>query len=163
MLFFVELATRRVYLTSVTAHPTGAWVVQQARNLLMGVDRRVDTLRFLLRDRDSKFTAAFDTVFTAVGIEVIRTPPRAPRANAVAERWVGTVRRECTDRMLITGERHLRVVLDEYVRHYNDHRRHRTLGQQPPNPPEHSGHVDAARVERRPILGGLINEYAQVA
>jgi putative transposase len=164
VLFFVELATRRVHLAGLTGHPTEAWVVQQARNLFIDLNRRADALRFLLRDRDSKFTAAFDAVFTAVGIEVIRTPPQAPRANAIAERWVGTARRECTDRMLITGERHLRMVLDEYVRHYNDHRPHRTLGQQPPNPPRaHAGRVDAGRVERRPILGGPINEYAQAA
>jgi putative transposase len=135
VLFFVELATRRVHLAGVTGHPTGLWVVQQARNLHMKLDRRADPLRFLLRDRDSKFTAAFDAVFTAVGIEVIRTPPQAPKASAIAERWVGTVRRECTDRLLITGERHLRVVLDEYLHHYNNHRPHRTLGQQPPNQP----------------------------
>jgi putative transposase len=164
VLFVIEVATRRVHLAGVTAHPTGAWVVQQARNLLMNLDRRADVLRFLLRDRDSKFTAAFDAVFTAVGIEVIRTPPQAPRANAIAERWVGTVRRECTDRLLITGERHLRVVLDEYVRHYNNHRPHRTLGQQPPNAPRSPARqIDAGRLERRPILGGLINEYAQAA
>jgi putative transposase len=163
VLFFVELATRRVHLAGLTAHPTGAWVVQQARNLLMDLDRRPDPLRFLLRDRDGKFTTAFDAVFSAVGIEVIRTPPQAPRANAIAERWVGTVRRECTDRLLITNERHLRVVLDEYVRHYDDHRPHRTLGQQPPNLRAHSVRVDGARVDRRPILGGLINEYAQAA
>jgi putative transposase len=163
VLFFVELATRRVHLAGVTTHPTGAWVIQQARNLLLDVDRRADPLRFLLRDRDGKFTAAFDAVFTATGIEVIRTPPQAPRANAIAERWVGTVRHRCTDRMLITGERHLRVVLDEYVRHYNDHRPDRTLGQQPPNRRAHSVRVDGARVDRRPILGGLINEYAQAA
>ena len=148
----------------MTTHPTSAWVTQQARNVGMDAEHRVDRLRFLLRDRDSKFTAAFDTVFTAVGMEVIRTPPPAPRANAIAERWVGTVRRECTDRLLIAGEQHLRVVLDEYIRHYNDHRPHRTLGQQPPNSPQsHSLHVDAGSVKRRPILGGLINEYAQAA
>jgi len=163
VLFFVELATRRVHLAGVTAHPTGAWVVQQARNPLMELEGRANTLRFLLHHRDTKFTAAFDVVFTAVGIEVIRTPPQGPRANAIAERCVGTVRRECTDRMLIVGERHLRVVLDGYVRHFNDHRPHRTLGQQPPNPPPQSVRVDAARVKRRPILGGLINEYAQAA
>jgi putative transposase len=162
--FFIELATRRVYLAGVTAHPIGAWVTQQARNVLMHIEDRIDRLRFLLRDRDSQFTAAFDAVFTAVVAEVIRTPPQAPRANAIAERWVGTVRRECTDRMLIAGERHLQVVLDEYVRHYNDHRPHQGLRQQPPNPPPPPRLRDVdARVERRPILGGLINEYAQAA
>jgi putative transposase len=160
VLFFIELGTRRVYLAGVTAHPTGAWVAQQARNVLIDAEDRVDRLRFLLRDRDSKFAAAF----TAVGAEVIRTPPQAPRANAIAERWVGTVRRECTDRMLIAGERHLRIVLDEYVHHYNDHRPHQGLHQQPPDPPPPPRLRDLkARVERRPILGGLINEYAQAA
>jgi putative transposase len=163
-LFFIELATRRVYLAGVTAHPTGAWVAQQARNVLIDVEDRVDRLRFLLRDRDSKFTAAFDAVFIAVGAEVIRTPPQAPRANAIAERWIGPVRRECTDRMLIAGEHHLRVVLNGYARHYNDHRPHQGLGQQPPNPRPLPRLRDLdATVEPRPILGGLINEYAQAA
>ena len=162
--FFVELGNRQVHVLGVTAHPTGAWVTQQARNLLMKLDQRVASLRFLLRDRDAKFTVGFDTVFTAEDIEVIKTPPRAPRANAVAERWVGSVRRECTDRMLIVGERHLAAVLDEYTRHFNGHRPHRTLDQRSPVGPR-QGAVDPAntRIVRRPILGGLINEYSQAA
>ena len=163
MLFFLELATRQVHVAGVTAHPTGAWLVQQARNLLMDLEQRADELRFLLRDRDAKFTAGFDAVFAAAGIEVIRTPPQAPRANAHAERWVGTVRRECTDRLLILGERHLVAVLAEYARHYNQHRPHRALAQQPPNPIVPVRRRATTRIERRSILGGLINEYAQAA
>jgi len=163
VLFFIELATRHVHVVGVTAHPTGTWVTQQARNLLMSLDQRADGIRFLLRDRDTKFTAAFDTVFTAADIDVIRIPPQAPRANAYAERWVGTVRRECTDRMLIAGERHLSSVLTEYTKHYNGHRPHRSLGQRPPNPPPQVVDLSSARVQRRPILGGLINEYSQAA
>jgi transposase InsO family protein len=163
VLFFLEIATRRVHVVGVTAHPTGAWVLQQARNLLMDLDQRADALRFLLRDRDAKFTAAFDTVFTTAGIEVIRTPPQAPRANAFADCWVGTVRRECTDRMLITGEQHLRTVLTDYTSHYNEHRPHRSLGQRPPRPRSRVAALAAVSVRRRSILDGLINEYSQAA
>ncbi|WP_242624232.1 transposase [Micromonospora kangleipakensis] len=162
MLFFVEIATRQVHVVGATAHPTGAWVAQQARNLLTDLDQRAAGLRFLLRDRHTKFTAVFDAVFTAEGVDVIKTPPQAPRANAFAERWVGTVR-QCTDRMLILGELHLAAVLSEYVAHYNGHRPHRSLDQQPPNPPPQVVDLNAARVQRRPILGGLINEYSQAA
>jgi putative transposase len=163
VLFFLEIATRRVHVVGVSTHPTGAWVAQQARNLLIDLDQRADSLRFLLRDRDAKFIAAFDTVFTAAGIEVIRTPPQAPRANAFAERWVGTVRRECADRMLIAGERHLVAVLGGYTVHYNAHRPHRSLGQRPPEPRCEVAHVAGAKVRRRPVLDGLINEYEQAA
>lgn len=139
-------------------------MAQRARNLLMNLDDRADGLKFLIRDRNTKFTAALDTVFTAIALRVIRTPVRAPRANAIAERWISSARRECLDRMLITGERHLRLLLTEYADHYNSHRPHRALQQDPPagraHPPTY---VSGMRVLRRDRLGGLIHEYAQVA
>jgi len=164
VLFFIEHGTRRVHLAGITAHPAGEWVTQQARNLLMALEDHADSVKFLLRDRDTKFTAAFDAVFTAPGVRIIKTPVQAPRANSIAERWVSSARRECLDRMLVTGERHLRLVLSEYADHYNGHRPHRTLQQNPP-----AGRVDppargtSVRVLRRDRLGGLIREYAQVA
>jgi putative transposase len=164
VLFVLELATRRVHVLGVTPHPVGDWVAQQARNLLMGLEDGVGQFRFLIRDRDAKFTAVFDLVFAAEAIQVLRTPVRAPQANAHAERWVGTVRRELLDRMLIVGCRQLRSVLDEYVDHYNVHRPHRALGQAPPLvPAEPPVILPAGRVVRRDRLGGLIHEYAQVA
>jgi transposase InsO family protein len=164
VLFVIEAATRRVHVLGVTAHPVGEWVAQQARNLLMGLDDRVGRCRFPVRDRDAKFTAAFDAVFAAEGLTVLRTPVRAPRANAYAERWVGTVRRELLDRMLILACWQLRAVLAEYADHYNLHRPHRALGQAAPlGSGEPAVLVPAGRVVRRDRLGGLIHEYAQVA
>ena len=164
VLFVIEVASRRVHLLGVTAHPVEEWVTQQARNLVIGLEDRVGQLRFLIRDRDTKFTVAFDAVFAAEGIEVLRIPVQAPRANAYAERWVGTVRRELLDRMLIFGCWQLRAVLAEYVDHYNGHRPHRALGQAPPlGPVEPPVILPAGRVVRQDRLGGLIHEYAQVA
>ena len=165
VLFFIEHGTRRVHLAGITAHPTGEWITQQARNLLMILEEQGGGLKFLIRDRDAKFTAAFDAVFAAVGVRIILTPVQAPRANAIAERWIASARRECLDRMLITGERHLRLVLGEYVDHYNSHRPHRALQQSPPggrpdDPPALNANV---RILRRDRLGGLIREYSQVA
>jgi putative transposase len=164
VLFFIEHGTRRVRLAGITAHPTGEWVTQQARNLLMNLEDRADGFKFLIQDRDAKFTAAFDAVLTAAAVRIIGAPARAPRANAIAERWIASARRECPDRMLITGEQHLRLVLTEYVSHYNIHRPHRTLQQNPPAGRAHSpGDVTSMRVLRRDRLGGLIHEYSQVA
>ena len=157
MLFFIELGSRRVHLAGCTTNPTGSWVTQQARNLSFGgVSER---LRFLIHDRDSKFSTAFGAVFRSEGIRVIRTPIRAPKANAFAERFVRTVRGECLDWLLILGRRHLQQVLHTYVTHYNCERPHRALALVPPvattelNPPV------AATIERRDLLGGLIHEY----
>jgi transposase InsO family protein len=164
VLFVIEVASRQVHVLGVTAHPMGAWVSQQARNLLMAVDDRVGRFRFLVRDRDTKFTAAFDAVFAAEAIKVLITPVRAPQANAYAERWVATVRRELLDRMLIVGGRQLQAVLAEYVDHDNGHRPHRALGQAPPlEPGVPVVLAPPARIVRRDRLGGLIHEYAQVA
>jgi putative transposase len=162
--FVLEVGTRRVHIIGVTRHPTGEWVTQQARNLVLTLGERADEFRFLVRDRDTKFTASFDAVFADVGIAVLRSPPRAPKANAYAERWVSTIRRACLDRMLIFSERQLRHVLAEYERHYNTHRPHRALGHLPPMG---DAAIERARVSgavrRSEILGGLINEYRHAA
>jgi putative transposase len=164
VLFAIEVATRRVHVLGVTPHPVGEWAAQQARNLVMNLEEDIGRFRFVLRDRDTKFTAAFDAVFAAEGIQMLHTPVGAPRANAYAERWVGTVRREVLDRMLIFGCRQLRSVLAEYTDHYNLHRPHRALGQAPPLGPSQPPAIGpAATVVRRDHLGGLIHEYAQVA
>jgi putative transposase len=164
VLFVVEHATRRVHLLGVTTTPSGAWVAQQARNFLMDLGDRVTQFRFLVRDRDRKFTNMFDAVFTSEGIGILRTPGRAPQANAIAERWIGTVRRELLDRLLIINRRHLTAVLNEYVTHFNHHRPHRTRNQAAPLrplPPPAAPSQPHAR--RRDLLDGLIHEYTQVA
>jgi transposase InsO family protein len=163
VLFAMEIQTRTVHILGVTAHPTGSWTAQQARNLMMDLGERVGQFKFLIRDRDSKFTAAFDGVFVGNGTRVIKTPVRSPRANSYAERFVGTLRRECLDHVLILGERHLREVLAEYARHYNGHRPHQALQQEPPQrQPGHAIDI-TARIERRQVLGGLISEYRRAA
>jgi putative transposase len=169
--FAVEVGSRRVHLLGITNHPTGNWVTQQARNLVMGLDDTSRGVKFLVRDRDAKFTRPFDNVFTGVGIRVLKTPPRAPRANAFAERWVGTVRRECLDRLLILDQRHLVAVLNEYIEHYNTHRPHQALDQKAPlSPPSPrptlrlaTNHGRPQHVERKEVLGGLIHEYRHTA
>ena len=166
VLFVVEVQQRAVHLVGITAHPTGAWVAQQARNLLMDLDEQAHRFRYLIRDRDAKFTAAFDAVFAASGIGVVKIPPRAPRANAYAERWVRTVRAECLNWTLVWNERQLHRLLNEYLRHYNTVRPHRSLDLQPPNPTRLTlvkpGTV-VAPVQRVDVLGGLIHEYRHAA
>jgi transposase len=170
VLFFIELATRRVHLGGVTTNPDGPWVTQQARNLLMHLDDHGVRPRYLVRDRDSKFTCDFDEVFRSEGIRVIKAPVRAPKARAHAERWVGSVRRECLDRLLIVGRRHLHHVLATYTLHHNEHRPHRALGQRPPcselpasDEQQMADVIDLDRVRRRDLLGGLIHEYRLTA
>jgi transposase len=168
VLVFIEHGTRMLHLAGITAHPTGTWVAQQARNLAMELGTRMDVLRFLVRDRDTKFIKAFDEVFRADGLRIIKTPPQAPRANAICERVIGTLRREVLDRMLIFNERHLAKVLAEYTTHYNDHRPHQSRGQRPPAietalPRPISDMADLRSIRRQPVLGGLINQYHRAA
>jgi putative transposase len=162
VLFFIELGTRRVYLAGCTPHPTCAWVTQQARNLAWDLQDLGDgrlPMRFLIHDRDGKFTASFDGVFEAEGIETVLTPYRAPKANAVAERWVRTVRDECLDRLLIVSENHLRRVLAEYVKYYNHRRAHQGISQQTPILLADRHTATGGPVQRRDVLGGIIHDY----
>jgi transposase InsO family protein len=166
VLFFLELSSRRVHLAGCTANPDGRWTTQQARQLVWSLSERATPARFLIRDRDSKFSRAFDEVFRSEGVEIIRTPFRAPQANAFAERWVGTVRRDCLDWLLISSRRQLEHVLRVYVDHYNTHRPHRALGLTPPMPGPRPRRVDSnppGQLHRRDRLGGLIHEYTRAA
>ena len=163
VLFVMEIQTRRVHILGVTAHPTGAWTAQQARNLLMDLGERAGHFKFLIRDRDSKFTPAFDEILAGNVSRIIKTPVQSPRANSFAERYVGTLRRECLDHLLIHGERHLRQILAEYAQHYNDHRPHQSREQRPPlHEPGQAIDVNA-RIKRRQAVQGLISEYRRAA
>jgi putative transposase len=161
VLFFIELGSRRVHLVGCTTNPSGAWVTQQARNLsFTGLFARV---RFLIHDRDSKFSSAFDEVFRSEGIKVIHTPIRAPQANAYAERFVRTVRAECLDWLLILGRRHLESVLRIYTTHYNRERPHRGLALLSPEATNAERSPSGGEIKRRDRLGGLIHEYHRAA
>jgi putative transposase len=158
----MEIETRLMHILGVTEHPTGAWTAQQARDLLMDLGER-GHFKFLIRDRDSKFTCAFDEVFAGNGMRIIKTPIRSPRANSFAERYVGTLRRECLDHLLIHGEQHLRHILAEYAQHYNDHRPHQSREQRPPLHEPGQAIDVTARIKRRQAVQGLISEYRRAA
>ena len=163
VLFVLEVGDRSLHVLGVTGHPDGPWTTQQARNLLMDLGEHVGRFRFLVRDRAGQFTASFDAVLADAGIEVVKIPPRCPRANCFAERLVLTIRTEVTDQMLIFGEQHLRRVLAAYTAHYNGRRPHRSLELRPPRPDAPVPEPIRGRIRRRPILGGLINEYEAAA
>jgi putative transposase len=159
VLFFIELQTRRVYLAGITRNPNSSWTTQAARNFMMRSER---TIRFLIRDGAGQF-AGFDELFRSEGATIIRTPPFTPVANAYAERWVGTVRRELCDRTLIWNHQQLEQFLDEYVEHYNTHRPHRSLGQRAPNHAEVVEYRPGRPIRQHPTCSGLINQYRQAA
>ena len=166
VLVFIEHGNRRLHVAGATVHPTGAWVAQAARNLAFDLGTRLEDLGFLVRDRDTKFTAAFDAVFSAEGVRIILSPPRAPRANAICERLVGTLRRELFDRLLVVNQAHLAKVLAAYSVHYNRHRPHQSRAQRPPDlhaDPPSLANPRRPLYPRKPILGGMINEYESAA
>ena len=168
VLVFIEHGTRRMHIGGVTASPTGEWTVQQARNLAFSFGERFEDVKFLIRDHGSNFTASFNAVFQAAGTRILRTAVQAPRMNAICERLVGTLRRELLDRVLVLGKAHLRTVLAEYQVHYNTARPHQGIAQRVPDG-EHDGGLltvaalDRERIHRKPVLGGLINEYSRAA
>jgi transposase InsO family protein len=159
VLFVIEVGSRRVHVLGVTRNPDSAWVTQQARNLAVG--EGLEGIRFLIRDRDAKYSGPFDEVFRSEGVSIVKTPIRAPRANAFAERWVRTVRTECLDWMLVLGRRHLERVLRTYAAHYNERRPHRGLELKTPDPQPDPAPwpAEGARVRTRDVLSGLIREY----
>jgi putative transposase len=161
--FVLEVSSRSVHLLGATTNPDGQWTTQQIRNLVMDLGDRVAEFRFLVRDRASQFVTSFDAVLADVGIRVVKIPPRCPRGNCFAERFVRTVRAELTDRVLILSQRHLRAVLTEYVRHYNGRRPHRARELRPPQPTHPVANLSYERIKCRPVLGGLINEYERAA
>ena len=165
VLFFIELGSRRVHLAGCTAHPDVAWVTQQARQVSWGLVGWKEPVRFLIRDRDRKFTSRFDAVFEGQGVRVVRTPVQAPEANGIAERFVRTVRSECLDWLLALNVRHLEHTVKVFVDHYNNGRPHRSLGLVPPNgrPAVKPGICEPLNVRRRDRLGGLLHEYQRAA
>jgi transposase InsO family protein len=162
-LFVMEIGSRCVHVLGVTANPDGLRTVQQIRNLLLDLGDRAADFRFLVRDRAGQYTASFDAALAGAVIKAVKIPPRSPRANAYAERFVLTVRAEVTDRMLISGERHLRAVLAQYETHYNGRRPHRSRQLRPPRPDHPAADHSRERIQRRPVLGGLISEYERAA
>jgi transposase InsO family protein len=161
--FVMEVGSRYVHILGVTTNPDGPWTVQQIRNLLMDLGDRFAGFRFLVRDRAGQFTESFDAALAGAGIRTVKIPPRCPRANAYAERFVLTVRTEVTDRMLIFSQRHLRLVLAQYETHYNGRRPHRSRQLRPPRPDHPPADLSRKGIKRRPILGSLINEYERAA